>query len=55
LPRIVLLEKDGKKGVRCGKKVSLSKRDKDTGAYHRNVVRSLNAASYGIQPADFIH
>jgi HD-GYP domain-containing protein (c-di-GMP phosphodiesterase class II) len=54
LPRIVLLEKDEKKGVRCGKKVSLSKRDKDTGAYHRNVIRSLNAASYGIQPADFI-
>ena len=54
VPRIVLLEKDKKTGVRCGKMVDLSERDNDTGAYHRNVVKTLNAASYGIQPTDFI-
>lgn len=54
VPRIVLLEKDEKGGVRRGKTVNLSEKERDAGAYHRNVVRSLNAASHGIQPADFI-
>jgi len=54
LPRVVLLEKDEEKGVRCGKRVDLSINNPDAGARHRHVVRSLNAASYGIQPSDFI-
>jgi HD-GYP domain-containing protein (c-di-GMP phosphodiesterase class II) len=54
VPRIVSLEKDKQKGVRCGKMVALSERDNDAGAYHRNVVRTFNAASYGIQPENFI-
>jgi HD-GYP domain-containing protein (c-di-GMP phosphodiesterase class II) len=54
LPRIVLLEEDGDGEFRRGDVVDLGEKDPETGAYLRNVVTSLNAASSGIQPANFI-
>jgi hypothetical protein len=54
LPRIVLLEEDGDGEFRRGDVVDLGEKDPETGAYLRNVVASLNAASSGIQPANFI-
>lgn len=53
LPRIILLEK-GQDGVmRRGETVSLADKH-ETGAYQRNIVKSLNPACYGIQPSTFI-
>jgi HD-GYP domain-containing protein (c-di-GMP phosphodiesterase class II) len=54
LPRIVLLEEDGDGELRRGDVVDLGEKDPETGAYLRNVVTSHNAASSGIQPANFI-
>jgi HD-GYP domain-containing protein (c-di-GMP phosphodiesterase class II) len=53
-PRVLLLEKDGQGGVRGGEAVELSEKDPEMGTYLRNIVRSLNAASYGIQPIEFL-
>ncbi len=54
LPRIVLLEDVGNGDVRRGEVVDLAAKDPKTGAQLRKVVKSLNAASAGIQPASFI-
>jgi hypothetical protein len=54
LPRIILLEEDGDDEFRRGEVVDLAEKEPGTGAYRRNVVSSLNAASSGIQPANFI-
>ncbi|UCB47854.1 MAG: HD domain-containing protein [Deltaproteobacteria bacterium] len=54
LPRIVLLEEDGNGDFRRGEVVDLAVKDPKTGAQLRKVVKSLNAASCGIQPASFI-
>ena len=54
LPRIVLLEEESDGEFRRGDVVDLGEKDPETGAYLRNVVTSLNAASSGIQPANFI-
>jgi HD-GYP domain-containing protein (c-di-GMP phosphodiesterase class II) len=54
LPRIVLLEDDGNGDLRRGEVVDLAAKDPNTGALLRKVVKSLNAASCGIQPASFI-
>jgi HD-GYP domain-containing protein (c-di-GMP phosphodiesterase class II) len=54
LPRILLLEEHGDGELRRGDVVDLGEKDPETGAYLRNVVTSLNAASSGIQPASFI-
>ena len=54
LPRIVLLEEDGDGEFRRGDLIDLGERDPETGAQLRKVVKSLNAASCGIQPANFI-
>jgi len=53
-PRIVLLEKDEYGGLRPGDLVDLAEKITGTGAYRRKVARSLNAASCGIQPANFL-
>ncbi len=53
-PRVLLLEKDGHGGVKGGEAVELSERDSETGTCRRSIVRSLNAASYGIQPIEFL-
>jgi HD-GYP domain-containing protein (c-di-GMP phosphodiesterase class II) len=53
-PRIVLLEKDGDGNLKRGEVVDLSEKDPGTGALQRNVVKTLNPASLGIQTADFL-
>lgn len=54
LPRIILLERDAQGDLKRGSLVDLAEPGPETGAYKRNVVKSLNAASCGIQPAQFI-
>jgi len=54
LPRVVLLERDIKDGVKRGRLVDLAEKDPVTGDYIRKALRSLNPTSYGIQPADYI-
>ena len=54
LPRVILLEEDGDDELRRGDVVDLAEKDPSTGAYRRNVVTTLNAASAGIQPANFL-
>jgi hypothetical protein len=34
--------------------VSLAEKELESGAYRRNIVKSLNPAFYGIQPSAFI-
>ena len=46
--------KDVSLEVQRGEVVDLAEEDPKTGAYCREVIRSLNAASCGIQPASFI-
>jgi HD-GYP domain-containing protein (c-di-GMP phosphodiesterase class II) len=53
-PRIVLLRKDENGNLLRGDAVSLSERDTETGACRRAIVKSLNPALYGIQPASFL-
>ena len=54
LPRVVLLKKEGEGPYTRGEMIDLSEKDAQTGALRRNVVKSLNAASHGIQPASFL-
>ena len=54
LPRIVLLQKDTESSYKRGETIDLSEKDAQTGALRRNVVKSLNAVSHGIQPASFL-
>jgi HD-GYP domain-containing protein (c-di-GMP phosphodiesterase class II) len=54
LPRVVLLKKEGEGPYTRGEMIDLSEKDPDTGSLRRNVVRSVNAASRGIQPASFL-
>ena len=54
-PRVLLLEKDGQGGVKGGEAVDLSEKDPEKGTYRRSILRSLNAASYGIQPIEFLY
>jgi HD-GYP domain-containing protein (c-di-GMP phosphodiesterase class II) len=54
LPRIVLLQKQSEGSYQRGEMIDLSDKDPDTGSLRRNVVKSLNAASQGIQPASFL-
>lgn len=53
-PRIVLLKEAGNGEFRRGNLVSLSEMDPRTGAFRRNVERSLHPSAFGIQPADFL-
>jgi len=54
LPRVVLLLKEREGSYKRGEMVDLSEKDPYTGSLRRNVVKSLNAASQGIQPASFL-
>jgi HD-GYP domain-containing protein (c-di-GMP phosphodiesterase class II) len=54
LPRVVLLHKEGEGPYTRGETIDLSEKDPHTGSFRRNVVKSLNAASRGIQPASFL-
>ncbi|PKN03881.1 MAG: hypothetical protein CVU74_09760 [Deltaproteobacteria bacterium HGW-Deltaproteobacteria-9] len=53
-PRIVLLKEVGNGEFRKGEVVNLSETDPQTGAFQRNIDRSLHPSSFGIQPADFL-
>jgi HD-GYP domain-containing protein (c-di-GMP phosphodiesterase class II) len=53
-PRIVLLKEIGKGEFRKGETANLSERDPQTGAFRRNIARSLHPSAFGIQPADFL-
>jgi HD-GYP domain-containing protein (c-di-GMP phosphodiesterase class II) len=54
-PKVLLLEKDGQGGVKGGETIELSEKNPETGTYRRTIVRGLNAASYGIQPIEFLY
>jgi HD-GYP domain-containing protein (c-di-GMP phosphodiesterase class II) len=54
LPRVILLERDEQGTINRGKVVSLAEKELESGAYRRNIVKSLNPAFYGIQPSAFI-
>ena len=54
LPRVLLLQKESDGSYKRGETIDLSEKDTDTGSLRRNVVKSLNAASQGIQPASFL-
>ena len=54
LPRVLLLQKESDGSYKRGEMIDLSEKDTDTGSLRRNVVKSLNAASQGIQPASFL-
>jgi HD-GYP domain-containing protein (c-di-GMP phosphodiesterase class II) len=54
LPRMVLLQKESESSYKGGDLVDLSEKDPGTGSLRRNIVKSLNAASRGIQPANFL-
>jgi len=53
-PRVLLLEKDGDGKMQRGETVSLAEKSEPTGDYSRSIVKSLNPAIYGIQPASLI-
>ena len=53
-PRILLLETDDKGKLSRGEMITLAEKDHQSGAHRRNILRSLNPAEYGIQPAKFI-
>ena len=48
---MVLLKPDGKGGYEKGERVSLGERDRESGRYYRNIVRSIPASVVGLQPA----
>ena len=54
LPRLILLEKNTQGGLERADLVDLAETEPETGSYRRKVVRGLNAASLGIQPADYL-
>jgi HD-GYP domain-containing protein (c-di-GMP phosphodiesterase class II) len=53
-PRIILLEEGGDGNLRPGNVVELHEKQPGTGAFKRNVVKSLNPASLGIRIVDFL-
>ena len=53
-PRVVLLKEAGKGKFQKAAVVNLSERDPQTGAFRRNIDRSLHPSALGIQPADFL-
>ncbi len=53
-PRVVLLKETGNGAFRKGEAVNLSERDRRTGAFRRNIAKSLHPSARGIQPADFL-
>jgi HD-GYP domain-containing protein (c-di-GMP phosphodiesterase class II) len=53
-PRIILLMKKSDATLGKGDMVDLAEKDPTSGTYLRNVVRSVNPADRGIQPASFL-
>jgi HD-GYP domain-containing protein (c-di-GMP phosphodiesterase class II) len=54
LPRVLLLKKESDGSYKRGEIIDLSEKNTNTGSLRRNVVKSHNAASRGIQPASFL-
>ncbi len=53
-PMIMLLAPSGKDGyIKIGE-ADLNERDPDSGAFLRNIVKSLHPSTHGIQPAEFL-
>lgn len=53
-PRVLILQADGKGGFSKTKIVDLAERHGESGDFLRNIVSSMNAAVYGIQPMEFL-
>jgi HD-GYP domain-containing protein (c-di-GMP phosphodiesterase class II) len=53
-PTVVLLTYDGKGEFKKGGVVSLSERNPPSGAFRRNIAKSLSPSAYGIQPVDYL-
>jgi len=53
-PRVVLLAADGKGGYTKAGVVDLDERDAQSGVFRRNIVKSLNPSTHGVQPAEFL-
>ena len=54
MPRVLLLQKESDGVFKRGQMIDLSEKHPETGSLRRNVLRSVNAASRGIQPASFL-
>ncbi len=54
-PLVMLLATDGKNGYIKMGEADLDERDPDSGAFLRNIVRSLHPSTYGVQPAEFLY
>lgn len=53
-PQVLLLVPDGQGGFKKGKALSLAERDPNTGAFKRNIIKTIHPATYGVQPAEFL-
>ncbi|MFH1148346.1 MAG: HD-GYP domain-containing protein [Pseudomonadota bacterium] len=53
-PTVVLLTDDGKGAFKKGGVASLSERNSPSGAFRRNIAKSLSPSAYGIQPVDYL-
>ncbi len=53
-PRIVLLVENGECNFERGEVVDLANQGPEEGSFRRNIVKGLNPATYGIQPAQFL-
>jgi HD-GYP domain-containing protein (c-di-GMP phosphodiesterase class II) len=53
-PKIILLHSGGQGKFKKGEVVDLAEKDLHTGAFRRNILRSLHPSMYGIQPPEFI-
>lgn len=53
-PMVVLLTADGQNGYKKIGEADLAERDAQSGAFRRNIVKSLHPSTFGIQPAEFL-
>jgi HD-GYP domain-containing protein (c-di-GMP phosphodiesterase class II) len=53
-PMVLLLLSDGKGGAKKGKVIDLSERDPKSGKFRRNVKKTYNPSTFGIQAAEFL-
>jgi HD-GYP domain-containing protein (c-di-GMP phosphodiesterase class II) len=54
-PMVMLLATGGKNGYIKMGEADLDERDPDSGAFLRNIVKSLHPSTYGIQPAEILY
>lgn len=53
-PKVVLLAADGQGGYAKDGVVDLDERDAQSGVFRRNIVKSLDPSTQGVQPAEFL-